>query len=419
MMFPIYQSIYKSLSYGDASPIATPAAAKSQALKLEPSSEHTGSQDEEPPGDEERIPPPLGSVTGLSSSISSHPGKESPAPFLKFSVNAILSHSSSSSTSSAGIKSHKSDDEEEEEEEEEEEYQSPEKLAEEELKRRINSSFFNTVSSPFLSCSAVVNPLPKKPFPSRPPHSYLPHNNNHSSSPTSNSHSLASTHSLQSLLYRHPYLTSPPTSTPSMNLPGTTVFPLPGSFPWAAGSRGKPRRGMLRRAVFSDFQRKGLEKRFQIQKYISKPDRKKLAEKLGLKDSQVKIWFQNRRMKWRNSKERELIATGGCREQTLPTKHNPNPDLSDPKLPPSSSSNINNNNNKGVWATSSSSNQGPPPLSLLAQPEPPVLPSNHNSSIHRSEEGNYEEEEEDEDEEEDEEGSEDDEEEDDQEIHVT
>lgn len=43
----------------------------------------------------------------------------------------------------------------------------------------------------------------------------------------------------------------------------------------------------MRRAVFSDLQRKGLEKRFQIQKYISKPDRKKLAEKLGLKDSQV------------------------------------------------------------------------------------------------------------------------------------
>jgi len=45
---------------------------------------------------------------------------------------------------------------------------------------------------------------------------------------------------------------------------------------------------MMRRAVFSDLQRKGLERRFQLQKYISKPDRKKLAEKLGLKDSQVK-----------------------------------------------------------------------------------------------------------------------------------
>jgi hypothetical protein len=67
----------------------------------------------------------------------------------------------------------------------------------------------------------------------------------------------------------------------------TAVFPLPGTFPWANSSRGKPRRGMMRRAVFSDLQRKGLEKRFQIQKYISKPDRKKLAEKLGLKDSQA------------------------------------------------------------------------------------------------------------------------------------
>lgn len=70
-------------------------------------------------------------------------------------------------------------------------------------------------------------------------------------------------------------------------LGGATVFPLPGTFPWAQSQRGKPRRGMMRRAVFSDLQRKGLEKRFQIQKYISKPDRKKLAEKLGLKDSQV------------------------------------------------------------------------------------------------------------------------------------
>lgn len=34
-------------------------------------------------------------------------------------------------------------------------------------------------------------------------------------------------------------------------------------------------------------------------------------------------------MKWRNSKERELLSSGGTREQTLPTKHNPKPDLSD------------------------------------------------------------------------------------------
>ncbi|TNN35930.1 Homeobox protein DBX1-B [Liparis tanakae] len=109
----------------------------------------------------------------------------------------------------------------------------------------------------------------------------------------------------------------------------SSVVPVPGTFSWPLAPRGKPRRGMLRRAVFSDLQRKALERTFQRQKYISKPDRKKLASKLGLKDSQVKIWFQNRRMKWRNSKERELLSTGGCRQQTLPTKTNPHPDLTD------------------------------------------------------------------------------------------
>ncbi|KDR16058.1 Homeobox protein DBX1-A [Zootermopsis nevadensis] len=95
------------------------------------------------------------------------------------------------------------------------------------------------------------------------------------------------------LACRHPYLTVSTPNTGGSGGPGgssgapTAVFPLPGTFPWANSSRGKPRRGMMRRAVFSDLQRKGLEKRFQIQKYISKPDRKKLAEKLGLKDSQA------------------------------------------------------------------------------------------------------------------------------------
>ncbi|XP_061388120.1 homeobox protein 5 [Musca vetustissima] len=152
--------------------------------------------------------------------------------------------------------------------------------------------------------AVIAKPLPSRPTP------FLPH-------------SLQHPH-LHSLLAhcRNPYMSV-----------GAQVFPLPPGqgFPWAHSTRGKPRRGMMRRAVFSDSQRKGLEKRFQQQKYISKPDRKKLAERLGLKDSQVKIWFQNRRMKWRNSKERELLASGGSRDQTLPNKNNPNPDLSDAK----------------------------------------------------------------------------------------
>ncbi|XP_073965438.1 homeobox protein Dbx [Choristoneura fumiferana] len=168
---------------------------------------------------------------------------------------------------------------------------------------REDSSAKNSVSDyrqPMMTPWPIAKPIASRPIPVQ--HQHL-------------QHLLAHCH--------HPYLAVRPSQA------HTQVFPLPGAFPWAHSSRGKPRRGMMRRAVFSDLQRKGLEKRFQVQKYISKPDRKKLAEKLGLKDSQVKIWFQNRRMKWRNSKERELLASGGSREQTLPNKNNPHPDLSD------------------------------------------------------------------------------------------
>lgn len=73
----------------------------------------------------------------------------------------------------------------------------------------------------------------------------------------------------------------------SFTIASSSAVPIPGTFAWPLTARGKPRRGMLRRAVFSDVQRKALEKMFQKQKYISKPERKKLATKLGLKDSQV------------------------------------------------------------------------------------------------------------------------------------
>ncbi|XP_016839093.1 H2.0-like homeobox protein isoform X2 [Nasonia vitripennis] len=68
------------------------------------------------------------------------------------------------------------------------------------------------------------------------------------------------------------------------------------------------RRRSWSRAVFSSLQRKGLERRFAIQKYITKPDRRQLAATLGLTDAQVKVWFQNRRMKWRHMKETEKVA---------------------------------------------------------------------------------------------------------------
>ncbi|XP_074051297.1 homeobox protein DBX2 [Macrotis lagotis] len=89
-----------------------------------------------------------------------------------------------------------------------------------------------------------------------------------------------------------------------------TILPL-----LTQDSNFKVQRGILRRAVFSDDQRKSLEKMFQKQKYINKIDRKKLSISLGLKESQVKIWFQNRRTKWRNSKEKEVLSNHYIKEE--------------------------------------------------------------------------------------------------------
>ncbi|XP_015782030.1 brain-specific homeobox protein homolog [Tetranychus urticae] len=51
------------------------------------------------------------------------------------------------------------------------------------------------------------------------------------------------------------------------------------------------------RAAFTHAQVYELEKRFSLQKYLSGPERSDLATALKLTETQVKIWFQNRRYK--------------------------------------------------------------------------------------------------------------------------
>ncbi|PAV58798.1 hypothetical protein WR25_11884 [Diploscapter pachys] len=57
------------------------------------------------------------------------------------------------------------------------------------------------------------------------------------------------------------------------------------------------------RTTFNEEQLKALEEMFQMSSYLTGEARAALASKLGLTDTQVKVWLQNRRTKSRRAKE--------------------------------------------------------------------------------------------------------------------
>ncbi|KAM9858959.1 homeobox protein Nkx-3.1 [Aulostomus maculatus] len=78
----------------------------------------------------------------------------------------------------------------------------------------------------------------------------------------------------------------------------------PGSSdPSSFASAGKQKRS---RAAFTHLQVLELEKKFTHQKYLSAPERAHLASTLRLTETQVKIWFQNRRYKTKRKQQTEF-----------------------------------------------------------------------------------------------------------------
>lgn len=73
-----------------------------------------------------------------------------------------------------------------------------------------------------------------------------------------------------------------------------------------------PPKKRKRRVLFSKAQTYELERRFRQQRYLSAPEREQLARIINLSPTQVKIWFQNHRYKYKKQSFEKGVMNEGA-----------------------------------------------------------------------------------------------------------
>ncbi|XP_065210587.1 homeobox protein Hox-B3a [Planococcus citri] len=111
-------------------------------------------------------------------------------------------------------------------------------------------------------------------------------------------------------LNSHNTIPTPPPVLSTSGIPASTPSPtdsaplqhslVAGNFAESDGhSSDSERKRKKARTTFTGRQIFELEKQFELKKYLSSSERSEMAKMLGVTETQVKIWFQNRRTKWK------------------------------------------------------------------------------------------------------------------------